>query len=56
MMLGNVGYSSQGTGNALHRGAERPSTSQEDVDRIQERRPQKSTTRASLHLGMPQSI
>jgi transposase len=42
----------QETGSVLHRkGAGRPSTSQEDVDRIQEkfsRRPQKTTRRASL--------
>jgi response regulator of citrate/malate metabolism len=42
----------------LHRkGAGRPSTSQEDVDRIQgafSRRPQKSTRRA-LQLGIPQT-
>jgi hypothetical protein len=49
----------QETGSVLHRkGAGRPSTSQEDVDRIQEafyRSPQKSTRRASVHLGIPQT-
>jgi hypothetical protein len=48
----------QETGSVLHRkGAGRPSTSQEDVDRIQEafsRSPQKSTRRAPLQLGIPQ--
>jgi hypothetical protein len=47
------------TGCVLHRKGEgRPSTSQEDVDRIQEafsRSPQKSTGRASLQLGIPQT-
>jgi transposase-like protein len=47
----------QETGSVLHRkGERRPSTSQEDVDRIQEvisRSPQKSTRRASLQLGLP---
>jgi hypothetical protein len=49
----------QETGSVLHRkGAGRPSTAQEVVDRIQEtfsRFPQKSTTRASLQSGMPQT-
>jgi hypothetical protein len=49
----------QETGRVLHRkGAGRPSTSQEDVNRIQEafsRSPQKSTRRASLQLGIPQT-
>jgi hypothetical protein len=49
----------QETGSVLHRkGTGRPSTSQEDVDRIQEefsRSPQKSNRRASLHLGIPQT-
>jgi hypothetical protein len=48
----------EGTGSVLHRkGHGRPSTSQEDVDRIQEgfsRSPQKSTRRISLQLGIPQ--
>jgi hypothetical protein len=47
----------QETGSVLRRkGAGRPSTWQEDVDRIQEafsRSPQKSTRRASLQLGLP---
>jgi hypothetical protein len=46
-------------GNVLHlKGAGRPSTSQEDVDRIQEafsRSPQTLTRRASLQLGIPQT-
>jgi transposase len=49
----------QETGRVLPRkGAGRPSTSQEDVDRTQEafsRNPQKSTRRASLQLGIPQT-
>jgi hypothetical protein len=49
----------QGTGNVLHRReAGKPSTLQEDVDRIQEafsRSPQKSTRRASLQLAIPQT-
>jgi hypothetical protein len=49
----------QETGNVLHRrGAGRQSTSQQAVDRIQEafsRSPQKSTRRASLQLGIPQT-
>jgi hypothetical protein len=49
----------QETGSVLHRkGARRPSTSQEDVDRIQEafaRSPQTLTRRASLQLGIPQT-
>jgi hypothetical protein len=47
----------QETGSVLHRkGAGRPSTSYEDVDRIQEafsRSPRKSTRQASLQLGVP---
>jgi hypothetical protein len=47
----------QETGCVLHRkGAGRPSTSQEVVDRIQEAfswSPQKSTRRAALQLGVP---
>jgi hypothetical protein len=47
------------TGSVLHRkGGVRPSTSQEDVDRIQEafsRSPQKSTGRTSLQLGKSQT-
>jgi hypothetical protein len=49
----------QETGSVLHRkGTGRPSTLQEDVDRIQEafsRSPQKPTRRASLQLGIPQT-
>jgi hypothetical protein len=49
----------QETGSVLHRkGAGRLSTSQEDVDQIQEafsRSPQKSTRQASLQLGIPQT-
>jgi hypothetical protein len=49
----------QETGSVLHRkGPERPSTLQEDVDRIQEAfslSPQKSTKQASLQLGIPQT-
>jgi hypothetical protein len=49
----------QETGSVLRRkGAGRPSTSQEGVDRMQEaflRSPQKSTRRASLQLGIPQT-
>jgi transposase len=49
----------QETGSVLRRkGAGRPSISQEDVDRIQEafsRSPQKSTRRASVQLGRPQT-
>jgi transposase len=47
----------QENGSVLHRqGMERPSTSQEAADRIQEafpRSPQNSTRRASLQLGIP---
>ncbi|GBM24568.1 hypothetical protein AVEN_217141-1 [Araneus ventricosus] len=47
----------QGTGSVLHRkGAGRPSTSQENVDRIQEtftRSPRKSTRQAAVQLHMP---
>ncbi|GBN60650.1 hypothetical protein AVEN_254379-1 [Araneus ventricosus] len=47
----------QETGSVLHRkGAGRPSTSQENVDRIQEtftRSPQKSTRQAAVQLHMP---
>jgi hypothetical protein len=49
----------QETGSVLRRkGAGRPSTAQESVDRIQEaftRSPQKSNRRASLQLGIPQT-
>jgi hypothetical protein len=49
----------QETANVLHRkGAGRPSTSHENVDRIQEefsRSPQKSIRRVSLQLGIPQA-
>jgi hypothetical protein len=47
----------QETGSVMHRtGARIPSTSQEDVIRIQEafsRKPQKSTRRAPLQIGIP---
>jgi hypothetical protein len=47
----------QKTGSVVHRnGAGRPSTSQEDVGRIQEafsRSPQKSTRRVYLQFGIP---
>jgi hypothetical protein len=50
----------QEIGNVLHRkGAGRPSTSQDDVDRNQEafsRSPQKSTTRVSLQLDIPKRM
>jgi heterodisulfide reductase subunit C len=49
----------QETGSVVHRkGAGRPTTSQEDVDRIQEafsRSPHKSTGRVSLQLDVPQT-
>jgi hypothetical protein len=49
----------QETGSVLHpKGARRPSTSQEEVDRIQEeffRSPQKSTGRTSLQLRIQQT-